>query len=93
MKETILINSQSFEVYNYQEETTAERMKLSFDFTVTNETYHDVTTLLYENDFIVQVLGRQLEFPATIHTYYTSFTNLYETNSVSEYHLELIEKK
>lgn len=92
MEETILINNRIFDVYNYQEETTAERIKLSFDFTVTNETSHDVTTLLYENDFVVQIPGRQLEFSATIHRYYTSITNLYEAGAVGEFHLELIEK-
>ncbi|WP_100012335.1 DUF3219 family protein [Lentibacillus sediminis] len=92
MEEKVLINNRTFHVRNLQE-NQGKQLKISFDFTVTNETSHDVTTLLYENDFVVQIPGRQLEFPATIHRYYTSITNLYEAGAVGEFHLELIENK
>ena len=85
MTQKILIN-------NLQRETS-ERIKISFDFIVTHEDYHNVTTLLYENDFIVKVPEENLEFPATISNYSTSITNLYEEGAEGEFKLELIEKE
>lgn len=54
--------------------------------------YHDVTTLLYRNDFVVNIPSEELEFQAEIYTFWTSFTNLYEQGAVGDFHLELIEK-
>lgn len=92
MTQKILINNFPLEVNNLQRETS-ERIKISFDFIVTHEDYHNVTTLLYENDFIVKVPEENLEFPATITNYSTSITNLYEEGAEGEFKLELIEKE
>lgn len=92
MTQKILINNFPLEVNNLQRETS-ERIKISFDFIVTHEDYHNVTTLLYENDFIVKVPEENLEFPATISNYSTSITNLYEEGAEGEFKLELIEKE
>lgn len=92
MTQKILINNFPLEVNNLQRETS-ERIKISFDFIVTHEDYHNVTTLLYENDFIVKVPEEKLEFPATITNYSTSITNLYEEGAEGEFKLELIEKE
>ncbi|QKY71772.1 DUF3219 family protein [Lentibacillus sp. CBA3610] len=70
-----------------------ELTKVSFDFKVTHEDYHDVTVLLYENDFVVKVPGKNLEFPAAISSYSTSITNLYEPGTVGDFKLELTEKE
>lgn len=66
--------------------------KIGFEFKVKSEEYHDITTLLYANDFRVRVPGKGLDFPATIHSYSTSITNLYQENAVGDFKLELIEK-
>lgn len=92
MTQKILINNFPLEVNNLQRETS-ERIKISFDFIVTHENYHNVTTLLYENDFIVKVPEENLKFPATITNYSTSITNLYEEGAEGEFKLELIEKE
>lgn len=92
MTQKILINNFPLEVNNLQRETS-ERIKISFDFIVMHEDYHNVTTLLYENDFIVKVPEENLEFPATISNYSTSITNLYEEGAEGEFKLELIEKE
>ncbi|TFJ92687.1 DUF3219 family protein [Lentibacillus salicampi] len=69
-----------------------ELAKIRFHFQVTHETYHDMTTLLYKNDFIVKVPDKNLEFPAIITNYSTSITNLYEPGTVGDFSLELTEK-
>ena len=68
------------------------RRKLSIDFRVSNEQYHEVTSKLYENDFTVKVVEKGLAFPAEIFNYYTSITNLYNQGAVGDFHLELIER-
>ena len=97
MSEMVIIDSLSIDALNFQEETVkkagSELKKVSFDFKVTTEDYHDVTTLLYKNDFMVNVPGKRLEFPAVIHNYSTSITNLYEAGAVGDFKLELIEQK
>lgn len=70
-----------------------ELKKISFDFKVSSEDYHDVTTLLYKQNFLVKVPEKSLEFPATIHHYFTSITDLYIKGNVGNFSLELIETK
>lgn len=65
---------------------------ISFDFEVTSEDYHDITTLLYKNDFNVTIPGKNIQFDATISNYSTSITNLYEEGQTGDFHLELEEK-
>ncbi|MEI3613763.1 DUF3219 family protein [Pseudogracilibacillus sp. SO30301A] len=88
----IFINDFPIEAKNVNKENS-DRLKISFKFTVTHEDYHDVTTLLYKNDFIVKIPEENLEFPATISNYSTSVTNLYKEGSEGEFSLELMEKK
>ncbi|GAA0479833.1 YkvR family protein [Salinibacillus aidingensis] len=66
--------------------------KVIFDFKVTSDDYHQVTTKLYENDFTVKIPDENLQFQASISTYSTSITNLYHEGEVGDYHLELIEQ-
>ncbi|MEN1968105.1 DUF3219 family protein [Lentibacillus sp. N15] len=73
--------------------TGGELHKIGFEFKVKSKDYHKITTLLYTNDFQVQVPVKEIEFRATIHSYSTSITNLYEENAVGDFKLELIEKK
>jgi Protein of unknown function (DUF3219) len=65
--------------------------KIAFDFKVSSKDYHDITTLLYKNGFVVKVPSENLEFNASIHTYSTSLTNLYEEGAVGDFQLELVE--
>lgn len=68
------------------------RPAIRFTCIVTHEQYHAVTTLLYENDFLVNVPSHQLSFSATIKSYATSVTNLYEEGAEGEFTIELTEK-
>ncbi|OLN22092.1 DUF3219 domain-containing protein [Domibacillus antri] len=96
MVKTVILNDTPIEVTDFQEETILDEKtgkavpKIGFQFKVTSEAYHDITTLLYEMDFHVKVPEKKLDFPATIHAYSTSVTNLYEENAVGEFSLELI---
>lgn len=88
----LLINDYNIHVEKYQIDERASKTFLSVDFKVTHEQYHDITTLLYKNDFKIKLPSENLEFDAVIQTFWTSFTNLYEEGTVGDFHLELIEK-
>lgn len=88
----LLIDDYSIQVDQYQVDTRAGRTYLSVDFKVTHEQYHDITTLLYKNDFKIDMPSEDLEFDAMIQTFWTSFTNLYKEGAIGDFHLELIEK-
>ncbi|WP_249871467.1 DUF3219 family protein [Oceanobacillus saliphilus] len=97
MNGKVIINDLTIDALNLQVETKtsnggSELKIVRFDFKVTSEDYHDVTTLLYKNDFIVKIPLKNLEFPAVIYNYSTSITNLYEEGTVGDFRLELIEK-
>jgi len=98
MIQKVIINNYSIDVENLREEiitgkTMNEKLrKISLDFQVSHKDYHDITTLLYTNDFIVKVPAKNISFPATIQSYSTSITNLYEENAVGDFKLELIER-
>lgn len=98
MTEQVLINETSIQAEDFYEETMTDKQtgedlhKIGFHFKVTSEDYHDITTLLYKNDFYVKVPGKNMAFQATIYTYSTSITNLYEENAIGDFSLELIEK-
>ncbi|HLS10201.1 DUF3219 family protein [Lentibacillus sp.] len=97
MPEKIIINGMEINASNVQVDAITKNgkklTKLRFDFNVTHETYHDVTTLLYKNDFVINVPEKNLEFPAVISNYSTSITNLYEAGAVGDFKLELTEKE
>lgn len=94
----ILLDDVSISITDFQEAiindkaTNKELQKIEFNFKVTSEAYHDITTLLYRMNFQVKVPELNLEFPATIHSYSTSITNLYEENQVGDFKLALIER-
>jgi hypothetical protein len=95
----VILNDVRIKVSSYQEEvvhdkkTGAPLQSILFEFKVTSEDYHKITTLLYENNFVVKVPERNLEFRGTINHYSTSLTNLYEENAVGDFRLGLIEVK
>ncbi|MBP2080034.1 hypothetical protein J2Z64_004346 [Oceanobacillus polygoni] len=93
MKRKVIMNGYEIDAFHFQVEALQnENRKVSFDFKVTSEEYHDLTTMLYKNDFIIQIPEENLEFQATIHNYATSITNLYEAGAVGDFSLELVEK-
>lgn len=88
----IKINGQVFEGKQVVLDETDGKKQVAFSFDVTSETYHDITTLLYKNDFQVNIPEKSLSFPAAIQEYSTSTTNLYEKGNTSEFYLKLCEK-
>ncbi|GAA0327330.1 YkvR family protein [Bacillus carboniphilus] len=93
--EIIIINDVSIEATNYKEERVGDkgRMKISFDFKVEHLRYHEITTMLYANNFKVKIPKKNLDFEAEISSYSTSVTNLYEVGAVGDFALSLIEKE
>jgi hypothetical protein len=95
MAKQVILNGNQIDVYNYKEEKVPDggeqSIHLSFDFKVSHKEYHDITTLLYDLYFDVNVPDDDLQFRGMIDNYYTSLTNLYEEDAVGEFHLELKE--
>ncbi|MFJ5762155.1 DUF3219 family protein [Neobacillus sp. NPDC093182] len=91
MVKEIVLDETSINVYKYEEEKEDHLHKISIEFNVTSEEYHDITTLLYKGTFDVKVPERDLSFKASIQQYSTSFTNLYITGQVGEFKLSLLE--
>lgn len=94
--QTIIINNYSIDGENLTVDTEKisdrEFRKISFNFKVENKDYHAITTLLYTNDFTVEIPAKNIAFRATIYSYATSVTNLYEEGAVGNFKLALIEK-
>lgn len=74
------------------EQDGPERRAFAFDFKVTHEDYHDVTTLLYKGRFRLRIPALDADVQTDIHNYSTSLDNLYEKGAVGDYHLELAER-
>ncbi|WP_456363039.1 DUF3219 family protein [Priestia aryabhattai] len=91
MVQEIVLNDTPIQIYSYEQEIVKGKTKVSVDFKVTSEEYHDITTLLYKSTFHVNVPEEDLDFQGTIHQYSTSFTNLYEKGQVGDFSLSLIE--
>lgn len=91
MVNEIILNETTIKVYKYKEEIEGHLHRISVEFNVTSEDYHDITTLLYNGTFDVKVPERDLSFRASIQQYSTSFTNLYIKGQVGEFKLTLLE--
>jgi hypothetical protein len=87
----IILSDRILKVEKYEEEKINGLHKITIDFKVTSEDYHDVAVLLYEGTFDVKVPSQNLSFRGTIQEYSTSITNLYEKGNVGDYHLSLLE--
>ncbi|MCG7336731.1 YkvR family protein [Sporosarcina sp. ACRSM] len=91
MTSEILLNDTVIHLNRYEEEKVNGYYKISVEFDVTSEDYHDITTLLYKGTFDVKVPERNIAFRGTIQEYSTSITNLYVKGQVGQYKLTLIE--
>ena len=91
MVNEIVLNETTIKVNMYDEEKEGHLHKISVEFNVTSEDYHDITTLLYNGTFDVKVPERDLSFRASIQQYSTSFTNLYIKGQVGQFKLQLLE--
>ncbi|MDN5708487.1 MAG: YkvR family protein [Planococcus sp. (in: firmicutes)] len=92
MSEIIQLNGRRIETDQLELHSLADgRRKISCDFKVTSDAYHDIAVLLYEMNFRVALPAKGQEFDAAISNYFTDTTNLYKGNEVADYHLELTE--
>ncbi|KAB2329730.1 DUF3219 family protein [Cytobacillus depressus] len=91
MVKKLILNDTLIHLCSYEEEIVDGLYKISVDFKVTSNDYHDISTLLYNGTFDVKIPERDLIFRGTIHTYSTSITNLYIKDQIGEYKLVLME--
>ncbi len=87
----IVLNNTAIKLDNYREEKINDLYKISVDFKVTSEDYHDITTLLYQGTFDVKIPEREIAFKGTIQEYSTSITNLYEKEQIGDFKISLLE--
>ncbi|GAK02076.1 hypothetical protein JCM19037_278 [Geomicrobium sp. JCM 19037] len=87
----IYLDNTPIQVVQYKQESVDGLQKVSIDFEVTSEMYHDTAVLLYQGAFHVRVPEDDIAFYGTIVRYSTSLTNLYEQNQTALYSLELKE--
>lgn len=96
MIKKVILNDFPIEVsqltIDQQEEHGRNRTLIVMEFQVTSEDYHDITVLLYENDFSVKIPEESIEIEATIRNYSTSITDLYQKGNVGDFKLTLLEK-
>src|SRR5699024_7631508 len=84
MTQEVIINDVTIHVEHFDNEMVTDKAtgekwhKIDLEFKVSSKDYHEITTLLYANNFDVEVPGKGLSFQATIQSYSTSITNLYE---------------
>lgn len=91
MASKLILNDTVIQLNRYEEEKVNGYYKVSVEFDVTSEDYHDITTLLYKGIFDVKVPERNIAFRGTIHEYSTSITNLYVKGQIGQYKLTLVE--
>ncbi|GAE35967.1 DUF3219 family protein [Halalkalibacter akibai] len=89
MVNEVILNDVPIKVINYRKDIQGESVKILFDFHVSSEDYHRITTLLYQMNFDVEIPEENWMFRGSITNYYTSFTNLYLEGQVGVFHLEI----
>jgi len=88
----IILDDTTIYVEHYEEEYLNGLIKITVDFKVTSEDYHDIAVLLYRETFDIKVPERGLAFRGNIQQYSTSLTNLYKKDQVADYKVTLLEK-
>ncbi|MCM3109392.1 DUF3219 family protein [Lederbergia lenta] len=91
MLSELILNDTTIKVSKCIEEKVNNLYKVSVEFDVTSEQYHDITTLLYEGIFDVKIPDNDVAFKGKIYHYSTSITNLYEKDQIAIFTLSLIE--
>ena len=93
MVKEVTLNETLIKINEYKEDQVNGLNRISINFKVSSDDYHEITTLLYQGTFEVSVPERRLNFKGTIQQYSTSFTNLYVRGQVGDFHLSLLEVK
>ena len=91
MVENIYLDETKIPLTFFEGETVDGLYKVTIEFNVTSEAYHDIAVLLYRGRFDVEVPAKNKQFKGEIYNYSTSLTNLYEDNQVAVYCLVLKE--
>ncbi|MDL0112573.1 DUF3219 family protein [Mammaliicoccus sciuri] len=91
MVENIYLDEMKIPLTFFEDETVDGLYKVTIEFNVTSEAYHDIAVLLYRGRFDVEVPDKDKKFKDEIYNYSTSLTNLYEDNQVAVYRLVLKE--
>ncbi|EZX22272.1 DUF3219 family protein [Mammaliicoccus sciuri] len=91
MVENIYLDEMKIPLTFFEDETVDGLYKVTIEFNVTSEAYHDIAVLLYRARFDVEVPDKDKKFKGEIYNYSTSLTNLYQDNQVAVYRLVIKE--
>ncbi|MRE72919.1 DUF3219 family protein [Mammaliicoccus sciuri] len=91
MVENIYLDETQIPLTHFADETVDGLYKVTIEFNVTSEAYHDIAVLLYRGRFDVEIPDKDKKFKGEIYNYSTSLTNLYKDNQVAVYRLVLKE--
>lgn len=89
--EKIYLNEVPILVSELKEEKINGLNKLSIVFPVTSKEYHDITVLLYKQEFNVFIPTSNITFYGKIVQFYTTITDLYKEGNIGEFTLSLLE--
>jgi hypothetical protein len=93
MVDKIVLDGQPIVINRFELDQCNGMQRITVEFSVKSEEYHEMTTLLYKGEFDVQVPAKETRFRGKIIEYSTSVTNLYESGQIGTFNLALLEVK
>lgn len=92
MVNEIIIDDTILPITDYKMVNKAGKLQVSVKFNVSSDQYHDMTTLLYKDNFSMKVPQKNLIFEAKITKYATSITNLYKKDQIGIFKVTFTER-
>ncbi|MBM7603022.1 hypothetical protein JOC75_000992 [Metabacillus crassostreae] len=92
MVNEINIDDTILPVTDFKQDEKAGKLHVSVKFNVSSDQYHDMTTMLYKDNFSIKVPQKNLLFEAKITQYATSITNLYKKEQVGVFKVTFTER-
>ncbi|WP_210366825.1 DUF3219 family protein [Bacillus sp. REN3] len=93
MVKEMILNGYSIQLTQYKERLEEGLHKVSIKFNVTSEEYYPITTLLYQDEMLVEIPETGLEFTGKITEYSTSVTNLYQEGQTGQFSVTFMEAR
>lgn len=88
----IIIDDTILPITDYKQNEKAGKLHVFVKFNVSSDQYHDMTTMLYKDNFHIKVPQKNLLFEAKITQYATSITNLYKKDQVGVFKVNFTER-
>ncbi|RSD26089.1 DUF3219 family protein [Mesobacillus subterraneus] len=93
MGSQLVLDGQSILLKSIDIKQVEGKMRISAEFNVISEKYHEITTLLYKGIFDIEIPEAEIAFRGKIIEYSTSVTNLYKSDQVGVFKVDFLEEK